>query len=156
MIDRREQILSRLLAIANQMLATDPPAVLTVVRNKELRRDEDRPGIVLLDGDESPALTGRLLPGRRIPMSAQMMTMRPQLFILMNEQRPDRLTIGPGTNAIRGLLIALIANDTELQALYGPNGSIELGDVTTDMKSGGEVRGSMLLNFSITYPLIPR
>jgi hypothetical protein len=154
-IDRREQILVRLLAILTTLIETEPQAVVSVVRNRELRKDEERPGIVLLDGDETPALTGRALPGRATGMSAQLMTMSPQVFILMNEQRPTRDTIGTATNAIRGAIIGLVANDATLKSLYGPNGSIELSDVTTDMKSGGEVRGSMMMDLRITYPLVP-
>jgi hypothetical protein len=155
MVDRREQILLRLLAILNGMVQSTPPIVVTVVRNQDLRKDEDRPGLVLLDGDEFNSLSDNAKRGRRSGMAPQLMTMSPQVFILMNEQRPSRETIGPDTNALRIKIVNAVSSDEQLAALYGANGSIYLNTVTTDMKSGGAVTGSMLLDFRITYPLIP-
>lgn len=155
MTDRRELILEQLFAIINSMIQSTPPVIATVARNRDLRKDDERPGLVLLDGDESYELTGERNRGRRTGMVPQLMKMSPQIFILMNEQRPTRATIGPDTNALRIKIIDAVASDAQLATLYGANGSIYLNSVTTDMKSGGAVTGSMLLDFRITYPLIP-
>lgn len=154
-MDRRELILLRLLAILEGMIQSTPPLVVSVVRNQDLRKDEERPGLVLLDGDEFSSLSDNLKRGRRTGMAPQLITMSPQVFIVMNEQRPNRPTIGPDTNALRTKIINAVATDSQLATLYGANGSIYLNTVTTDMKSGGAVTGSMLLDFRITYPLIP-
>lgn len=155
MIDKREQILTRLLAILVDMISDTAPIVVTAVRNRDLRKDEERPGLVLLDGDEIQSLTFSGKSGRNTGMAPQIMTMSPQIFIVMNEQRPTRETIGPATNALRIQIIQAMSTDDELRALYGSNGSIQLNATTTDMKSGGAVTGSMLLDFRINYPLIP-
>lgn len=156
MADRRELILTRMLTLLETMVQSTPPIVVSVVRNRDLRSDEKRPGLVLLDGDESQRLTDDRKRGRPgMGMGNQLMVMSPQVFILMNEQRPTRETIGPDTNALRTKIINAFASDTTLAAHYGANGSMILNATTTDMKSGGAVTGSMMLDFRIVYPLIP-
>lgn len=155
MSDRRELILLRLVAILEIVKASTPPTIKTVDRNKDYRKDIDRPALILLDGDEVAESTVERSRGRATGMVPQIMRMSPQVFILMNEQRPGNVEIGPETNAIRMKIINAVASDAELVALYGANGSIVLNATTTDMKSGGDVSGSMLLDFRINYPLIP-
>jgi len=154
-MDRRELILERLLAIMQGMVQSSPPVVVTAVRNRDLRKDDERPGLVLLDGDESVRLSDDHKRGRVTGMAPQIMQMSPQIFILMNEQRPTRETIGEATNALRTKILNAVASDFPLATLYGANGSVYLNAVITDMKSGGAVTGSMMLDLRITYPWIP-
>lgn len=156
MTDRRELILLRLLAILESMVQSTPPIIISAVRNRDMRKDADRPGLVLLDGDEVALTTVERSRGRGgLGMAPQIMRMTPQIYILMNEQRPTRATVGPDTNALRMKIIDAIASDTQLATLYGANGSVALNATNTDMKSGGDVSGSMMLDFRINYPLIP-
>lgn len=155
MIDRRELILGRLFVLLQGMIQSTPPIVATAARNRDLRSDAERPGLVLLDGDESsPVNFGTGRRGRLLKGAPQIMAMSPQVFILMNEQRPTRETIGSATNALRKRIVDAVFADDQLALLYGENGSIVLESVVTDMKSGGAISGSMMLNFRITYPLL--
>lgn len=146
-------MLVRLKAILDAVRAEDTTKVRSVVRNRPVNDDNHRPALILLDGDEQAKLTADRKSGRQMPMSMQLMRMTPQIVIAMNEQRPNNEDTGTATNDLRDRIIRAIATDAQLAALYGSNGSVLLNATTTDMKSGGAVTGSMLLDFWITYPL---
>ena len=155
MNDTRELILSQIMTLLNGVLAANPTLVKTVVRNRSLMRAEKRPGIVLLDGDEQTRLNRDRKSGRSAGLEPSIMQMRPQIFILAEEQRPDNAELGPDLNALRIKIIEALSNDTTLRTLYTANGSIIYNNTITDMKSGGAVTGLMYLDFAINYPLIP-
>jgi hypothetical protein len=131
----------------------NPDLVKNVVRNRGLMTNEARPAIVLLDGDELPRLTHDRKAGRAVPLACQIMQMRPQIFILAEEQRPTNSELGPDINGLRIRIIEALENDDVLPSLYTANGSIVYLNTVTDMKSGGAVTGLMYLDFAITYPV---
>lgn len=155
MSDTREAILVRLLATS-----TGAGGFVTAVRNRDLLSTEKRPACILLDGDEAPALvhprSGRISSGRIVAMTPQIMVMRPQLFILLEEKANAQHTvIGPETNAARIRLIRAIAEDEQLLLLLGSNGGVVYNGCETDMKSGSPMKGQMRLDFAFTYTYFP-
>jgi hypothetical protein len=151
MIDRREAILVRLLAIMGSI-----DDVETVARDRGLLDNDARPALVLLDGDEQERTprVGRNVTGRQA-MIPVMMTMRPQLFVVLKNKKPANEGQGPLLNTLRTAVITAIANDATLLTLVGSNGDIVYNGCETDMKSGSGLDGQARLDFSLTYPLDP-
>jgi hypothetical protein len=159
MTDKREGILVRLAAIcvAEQTAA----GIVRVVRNRALLKNEDRPAIVLLDGDEKPAsFQPQARTNSRYVIRPQLTRMSPELYVLLDEARPigegaDGLGIGSVLNDKRIKLCAAIYADTALAALLGPNGGIVYNGCATDLKSGSALTGQMRLDFAFTYMFDP-
>lgn len=150
--DTRELILERILVTAETV-----PGITTAVRNRQLLSTESRPAIVLLDGDEQPKLSleTRRLRGRAGPMTGQIMTLRPELYILLKEGRPNNETIGAELNAFRIAFLASMWADVTLADLVGPNGNLVYNGCATDLKSGSALSGEMRLDFVVNYLLKP-
>lgn len=156
MSDTREAILTRLLAIAVAVTG-----IQSALRNRGLLKNDKRPCIVLLDGDETPRLSmdTRRLRGRTGIMGPQIVQMRPELYIIPDEVRPigaDETTpVGPLINDIRIRFLQAIWADTTLANILGPNGSMAYNGMATDLKSGSSLSGQMKLDFIINYALLP-
>jgi hypothetical protein len=154
-MDTREQILSRLAAIA-----VDLSGFKSAVRNRGLRDNEKRPAVIILDGDEAPVLThggrqNRAHAGRTMSMTPQVMAMKPELYVLMDEARPQNEDLGPALNAKRVQFVKAIAEDDQLLALLGSNGGILYNGCVTDLKSGMPLSGQMRLDFMFSYTFFP-
>lgn len=154
--DVREAILIRLAAI----ILTPALGFTTAVRNRGLRSNEQRPAVIVLDGDEAPILThggrnNRSQGGRAMGLTPSIMQMRPELYILLKEDRPVNTDIGPDVNAMRIALVAAIAEDTALKTLVGSNGTILYNGCVTDLKSGSALTGQMRLDFAFNYTFKP-
>lgn len=150
----REQILARILQIASDVKTADT-TIKSAFRNRGPRSTDVRPAVGLLDGDETNNLPPRA-PGRggqRLPPA--IMTMTPELYILLEETRPKQEEIGPRINAYRDALIEAMAGDTALLALLGANGRIQYRGCVTDLKSGSALNGEMRLDFAFTYVVNP-
>lgn len=161
MISKREQVLQRLRDIMTEQYV----AAETVVRNRKLLREDVRPAIAILDGDERARLTGdgqgRGNFGRQ-RMTFQLMTMTPQVFVIpkgklpMNENEPMGVTnIGTDANELIDIIIHVVAQDEELLTIVGNNGSIAYLGMETDLKSSGTLDGQCRLDFAFTYLLDP-
>lgn len=160
MLAKREEILSRLFAILSGIDvtgiligATQLPAFEVVVRNRALLDNEKCPGIALLDGDETTKATGA---GRgRGRMTPVVVTLHPQVFVLLKLKKPQNELVGQYINAYRGAVIKAFASDAQLIALTGSNGDITYDGCETDLKTGMEMTGQIQLNFSISCVLDP-
>lgn len=161
MPSKREQILQRL----EEVMSEEYIQAQTVVRNRALRREDDRPSISILDGDERARLTGdtggRGPTGRPIGLP-QLMTMTPQVFFIPKELLPTNQTIGVSpenigsiVNSYADIIVRTVIQDAVLQSLVGSNGSITLTLVETDLKSGGALQGQCRLDFAFTYLMDP-
>lgn len=160
MADKRELILEQLVTICETFKPTD---IKNVFRNRDLVKQEQRPAIVVLDGDE----TGVLIGGRRVVQTGQaafapqLMTMAPEIYIVLPDERPTNTkhgtteNIGTLLNDFHQRVIEKIANDATLLALLGSNGGIVLQRVATALKSGLPLDGQMRLDFEFTYVLNP-
>ena len=147
-INRREEVLSRLLAILEGLDGFE-----TVVRNRGLLDNDKFPGIVLLDGDETST---KLADGRgRQRMSPVITAMHPQVFILLKTAQPTNENVGQNLNTRRGTIIGAISADAQLLALIGPNGDITYDGCETDLKSGGAMVGEMRLDLTIKCVMNP-
>jgi len=148
MSDKREQILLRLKAILETI-----PTIVTVVRNRGLMDNDSRPAAYLLDGDESFRLTGDRKG--RVTMSQELITMRPQIFVIGKSLKPQNEGVGAALNGYRIGIIRAIAQDAALLALVGSNGDIAYNGCETDLKNGSLLDGQLRLDFAITYVLDP-
>lgn len=158
---KREQILERL----TDLMSEEYISAQTVVRNRALIKEDDRPAIAILDGDERARLTGDG-QGRgnrgRVAMGFQLMTMNPQVYFIPKELLPKNVTqatppvnIGTIVNEFADLIIRVVARDASLQALVGANGSIAYLAMETDLKSGSALQGQCRLDFALTYMIDP-
>jgi hypothetical protein len=151
MIDKRESILARL-----EVLLDTIPDILTVVRNRALLDNDDRPALVLLDGSElerAPRV-GSNIPGRQA-MTPVLVTMRPQIFYVPKSKLPQNETVGTDLNTFRAAIIAAVGTDATLQSLVGTNGDIVYNGCETDLRSGAPLMGQARLDFAFTYWIDP-
>lgn len=153
-IDKREAILTRL----EELMAEGYIAAATVVRNRGLLQNDARPAVAILDGDEHARLTGDDL-GRgnrgRVRMTPQLMIMQPEIYVVPKTKKPGNEGIGPEVNDFRMTIVRVVAQDPELIALVGSNGSIAYMGMVTDLKSGSNLDGQSRFDFRFTYVLDP-
>lgn len=154
MTDKREAILERLLDILDDVPHLMGYDEQTVFRNRGELKGDKRPSLVLLDGTEyaknSVERKGRVF------MSATVMTMTPQIFVLLKERTlPTNEGVGEELNAFHSAITRAIATDSELAELCGPNGQVSLRRVETDMQTGSTLQGQMRMDFAIDYVLDP-
>ena len=148
MADNREEILARMFTI----LAT-VTGMTSTFRNRGLIDNDQRPALVLLDGDDSTKTTGS---GRgRGRMSPVIISMSPQVFVVLKLAKPQNEHVGTDLNAVRSEIIAKFASDDELLALIGTSGDISYDGCETDLKSGSPMEGQMRLDFTITTVMNP-
>lgn len=154
MIDRREAILERLVELAGEEYI----AAATVVRNRALLKQDVRPAIAILDGDESARITGDGL-GRgqngRVGMTPQIMVMRPEIYFILDSRKIQNVGVGQDINAFRMTLISVIARDPALLSILGSSGSIAYMGMVTDLKSGSRLDGEVKFDFAFNYLLDP-
>lgn len=147
-VNRREEILARL-----HVVLTNLEGIVTSVRNRGLLDQDVCPSIALLDGDETVT---RPAGGRgRQRMSPGIVTLHPQVFILLKLKKPANLLVGEQLNVFRGKVIRAIASDEQLLALITSNGDITYDGCETDLKNGMELTGQMQLSFSISHAFDP-
>jgi hypothetical protein len=155
MADTRELILARIAA-----LCVETAGFVSAVRNRALLKTDKRPAVILLDGDEFPVLThggrqNRARSGRMMMLTPSIMQLRPELYVLMPEDRPTNQDIGPALNQKRVDLCKAIAEDEQLIMLLGSNGNIIYNGCATDLKSGSALTGQMRLDFYYNYTFFP-
>ena len=149
MIDRREAILARLLAILETV-----SGVQVAVRNRGDLPADKRPAVVILDGDEvardqPPASRGQLTAAPSI------IDLTPEIYVLMDLRGPANEGTGEDMNVLRRLILIAIMNDETLRELLGANGDITYIGCETDMASGRSLEGQMHLMLTFAYVLRP-
>lgn len=148
-LDKREQILQRLVEI----MAEEYIQAKTIVRNRALIKQDDRPAIAIMDADETARLTGD--KRGRVEMSPTLVTMRPEIYVIPKSQLPGNAGMGTTVNEFRFTMIRVIAQDPVLKDLVGSNGNIAYQGMVTDLKSGAFLDGQARLDFAFTYVLDP-
>lgn len=154
MTDKREEILVRLF----ELMSEEYIAATTVVRNRALIKQDVRPAVAILDGDERARLTGDGQGrgnGGRVGMGPQIMTMTPQIFIIPDSRKPANEGIGTTVNEFRDVMVRVIAQDPQLLSILGSNGSVAYMGMETDLKSGASLDGQARLDFTFTYVYNP-
>lgn len=154
MLDRREQILRRLMIILSDIPSDLGYLESSAWRNRGELKGDKRPAIVLLDGSETRKSNN---DGRgRVFMSPSVMTMTPQIFVLLQlRERPTNDEVGEELNLFRASVIKAIASDGELARLCGSNGQVSLRRVETSLQTGSSLEGQMRLDFAFDYVLNP-
>lgn len=145
MSDRREEILTRLLVIAQGI-----DGIVAAYRNKDELGEKMRPAIVILDADEA-ANDGDNNRGRPFA-SMRRVTMTPELYIVLGG-KPD--TIGTDINALRAKLIKAVLTDATLASILTVNGSMSYEGCVTSLARGRTMEGECSVIFSFTYILNP-
>jgi hypothetical protein len=146
-MNRREEILARLLAIAEAA-----PDVKNAARNKDEISDLARPAIVVMDGDEEADSND---PESRPTHAPRIVHMRPEIVILLSAT-PE--SIGTSLNTLQAALYKAIVTDAALISLARDGRSMQsiryLGSETT-IERGRAAEGKRILHFLFTYPLCP-
>lgn len=159
MPSKREDILAQLLVILEEV--KDDLGAFSVFRNRGLMSNDKRPALALLDGNEDARLTGdrdraqKITTSGHIRMTPQLMTMHPQIFVVLDSRKPQNENIGQDLNTYIDAVTIAIAKDATLLTLLGSNGSMALKSVETDLNSGDAAEGQAKLDFELTYVLDP-
>lgn len=144
MADKREQLLSRLLVVAQGL-----PGIAGAFRNKDEISDKARPAIVILDSDEAADDAD---PPNRPSRSPRRVAMTPEIYLLLGA-KPEN--VGTEINAFRARFIKAVLGDAELLAIVGTNGDIRYEGCATSLARGRNMEGEMGISFSFTYVLRP-
>jgi len=143
MTDIREQILSRLQAVA---AAIDP--ALDDRRNEADLADTALPAVVLLDGEESAVDDA----GTRPLMTPRIVEMTPEVQFRIQAKAKD---IGPNLNEWRAKLIHAVLTDTTLAGLTVNRIGIRYRGSATITERGRSMEGGIGVAFTFTYLLNP-
>lgn len=149
MIDKREQILARLVEVA---AAVD--GVAAAVRNctdaPSLPNVSNRPAIIIHDMDEQAVggQSGEMDTRAPRRTAIKFMQMTPYIAIRVAAGSID---LGTLLNLYRGRLVSAVLNDTALQSLIGQSGCIEYaGCATHPLETNGR-EGTMEVDLTFTY-----
>jgi hypothetical protein len=144
-MDKREQILERLVAIAAAV-----PGVNTAVRNQDELSERKRPAIAIFDADEAAdeGLEHQDHPGR----APNIVVMTPEVMILLGAAPA---TVGSSLNSLRAKLVKSVLTDTQLTTLVGTNGRVRYAGCSTHLGHGRSMEGFMGMHFAIAYVLRP-
>ncbi|GEM_PF-1066707 len=146
-MDRREAILVRLLEIAAAI-----EGINRAERNRPDISESSLPALVLHDGDEVAEERPSSGSGRQAPIPVRVV-MTPPLILFVAS---GSATVGSEINAFRLKIIKAVLNDGAIQVLVGANGQIRYeGCAPLGLERGRAVEGSLVLNFSFRYPLVP-
>jgi hypothetical protein len=154
--DVREKILLRIITLLEGV-----SGILNVYRDRgqipEFDQEGDRgpnlPCAILLDGSE--VLKGdypRIQGGQTPPV---MMTLRPQIFVILMPRPITNEEVGPELSMFRLLVVDTIREDLLLKFMLGDNGGVEYRGCDTDMQSGSTMEGQLQFHFTFTYQLNP-
>ena len=149
MLDRREAIIRRLLAIAEAL-----EGVPFAFRNRLDLSERQRPAIVILDSDEIVDAGGS---GQgRNPRAASIVSMTPEILILLQDaaDRTGAAGVGAALNDIRARFLQAVLSDSTLATLTGPNGSMRYEGCATGLSRGRNMEGEMGISLAFQYPLI--
>ena len=144
-MDRREQILQRLLEVAAAV-----PGVVTAVRNQDEISERRRPAVAIFDADEivDEAAERQDHPGR----APNLVVMTPEVLILLGAS-PE--SVGTALNALRATLVKAVLTDAQLIALAGTNGRVRYAGCSTHLGHGRSMEGFMGVQFAFAYVLRP-
>jgi hypothetical protein len=157
MADKRTMILERLLAILEAVPLQLGYDQHSVFRDRGLLQKDQLPAFVLLDGVEEAANADfQMLRRGRQFMAPQLMQLRPQIFVLLEERKlPGNEGVAEELTTFRNAIISAVANDALLMQICGPNGGVALLRVETDMQTGAAVVGQLRFDFAFNYVLDP-
>lgn len=142
MSDKREQILDRLLAVANVA------GVQTALRNVTEFDDTQLPAVAVLEGDEEvdEGDIGRGRPSNRVLI----VTALPQVYI-----RADSASVGTTLNTLRRSIVKAVLADSELRSLSLNDRGVRYNGLQSTLHVARTMVGATALVFAITYAFNP-
>jgi hypothetical protein len=146
MTDKREQILARLLAVAQGL-----PGIVAAFRNKDEISDRQRPCIVILDADEAADDADPSGLARR-PHAPRRVGMTPEIYLMLGAKPED---VGTVINGFRAIFIKAVLTDPGLASIVGSNGDIRYEGCATGLARGRNMEAEMGLTFTFSYILRP-
>jgi hypothetical protein len=146
MTDKREQILVRLLGIAQSL-----PGIAAAFRNKDEISDRQRPCIVILDADEAADDADPSGLARR-PNAPRRIGMTPEIYLMLGAKPED---VGTAINGFRVAFIKAVLTDSALATNVGSNGDIRYDGCATGLARGRNMEAEMGLSFTFSYILRP-
>ena len=146
MTDKREQILVRLLGIAQAL-----PGIAAAFRNKDEISDRQRPCIVIFDADEAADDADPAGLARR-PNAPRRIGMTPEIYLMLGAKPED---VGTAINGFRAAFIKAVLTDSELAGIVGSNGDIRYEGCATGLARGRTMEAEMGLSFTFSYILRP-
>ena len=156
MVDQRELVLQRILAVLNTVEGVaEGNNEKSVFRNRGQVPEDKRPAIVLLDGIERKRTV--TVGGGRSRMPAVEMDLSPQIFVLLKTRSNlTNVNVGEELSEFRVRVLAALFADMELwDLLGGDSGQIEYRGADTDMQTGSNMTGEMQLDIAFTYIFDP-
>jgi hypothetical protein len=157
-LDRRDQILTRLFTLLGTVSVTISTGTFSgskLVRNRNELPQEKVPGLILLDADEVKDPRFPELSGRGSRPGPGMMKMTPEVYIVLDQRKPNNILVGEDLNLIRAAVLNLVLHDSALQAFTGQNGLITYDGCVTDLARNRVMQGQMGLSITFSYPFIP-
>lgn len=155
--DKREAILDRL-AVVLQSCCDDPKHFF---RNRIDVPENARPGIVLLDADETAK--SEEIAGKKRPASGPVrVELTPEIYLLASgkpdvtggEPAADGKAIGKALNARRAKVIKAVLTDATLIEL-AHDGAIRYEGFATGLAAGRSMEGEAGISFTFEYMLFP-
>lgn len=148
MIDRREAILSRLVEVI------EGASVFSRVHRNNPNPTEGRmPAAVVFDADEEAAPMPDLSRYRE-PNAPQLMTMRPEVYVLI---ATNAANAGPRLSELRSAVYRAVVEDSTLNDLVGgKNGRIALNACRSQFAVGRSMQSELRMEFEFTYVLWAR
>lgn len=144
-IDRREQILARVLAISKAVTG-----ISNAYRNKPQLNEDELPVIIIFDGDEQS--DERDPEGSRPTNAPRRVIMNPSIEIIAGGAPED---IGSVVNGFRAKLIKAISTDATLISLVTDRMGIRYLGCLSGSGLGSTMDANLVLNFAFTYRLFP-
>lgn len=142
-MDRREQILARLLVLARVS------GINAAYRNKPQLNENDLDVIVIYDGDE---MSDERDPEVRPTNAPRRVSMTPSIEIIAGGAPED---IGTKVNGYRAKLIKAISTDATLIGLVNDRQGIRYLGCLSGSGLGSTMDANMVLNFAFAYRLFP-
>jgi hypothetical protein len=158
MVASREDILSYL-----QVLLGTMSGIVLVARDRGQLENDQKPGILLLDGSES--IHPESIPDRlkSVKMPPALMVLKIEV-ILIAKERDDASNmtvggvdqpIGPELSHWLDLTQRTILNDEHLTQMLTTTGQMKYIGHETDMVYGSSFVGALNMHFEFTYPWFP-
>lgn len=144
-MERKEQILGRLVELANDM-----PGVKTVQRNDVAFSETDVPAIVILDGDEEA--DDSAYQRKRGSLTPVIVALSPEVFFLVDD--PESKNAGTRLNALYLAFLRKCLNDTKLRSLAHDD-DIRFNSFGSGFAAGRVMRAEGNLSLTIRYVFYP-
>jgi hypothetical protein len=107
----------------------------------------------MLDGDEEAREDAE--HRGRLGKAPNRITIKPEIYIALESQKPKNETVGAELNALRVAILKKVLADTQLQILAGSNGDVFYAGCMTDLARGRTMDGEMGLMLHVTYVFKP-